>query len=153
MTRENGNELIIHFDRVHILMVNTMREEVRLFENGESREGTLIFKSDEPAAKASVNDVAQLMDMGIRFGVSYELLSRAAGLSAQKAFEVLGVKALLDKVATLTTEQERHQRFEGFEFSFTQMQPNGDTPEPKEKAAGPVGQGSSETPSKKKAAK
>jgi hypothetical protein len=153
MARENGNELIIHFDRVHIIMVNNSREEARLFENGESKEGTLIFKSDEPAARASVNDVAQLLDMGIRFGVSYDLLSRAASLSAQKAFELLGVKALLDKVASLTTDEERHQRFEGFEFSFTRMQPNGDTPEPEQKAAAPSGEGSSETPPKKKAAK
>jgi hypothetical protein len=151
--RDNGNELLIHFDRVHIIWVNTSRGEARLFENGESKEGTLIIKGDEPAAKVSVNDVAQLIEMGLRYGVSYDLLSRVASFSAQKAFEVLGVKALLDKVAELTTEEEKRQRFAGFEFSYTVQQPNGDKPKEEEKSAEAAADGPSGSAVRKKPTK
>ncbi|MCA0456123.1 MAG: hypothetical protein LCI00_19250 [Chloroflexi bacterium] len=110
--------MAIHFDGVHIITVNFSRKEAKLFENGGSQTGTLIFKKDEAAAKASIDDPMKLIDMALSFGVSYELLARVASPHSMKVFETLGVKAFLDKVVDLTTETERHQRFEGFEFSF-----------------------------------
>ncbi len=154
MPKQDGSELVIHFDRVHIIMVNKSRGEARLFENGESQEeGTLAFKSDEPAARADINNVAELVDMALRFGISYSLIARTATFGAQKAFEMLNVKAMLDKVQELTTEKERHQRFEGFEFSFTTQQPNGDKTDPTPKTAEGVTTGVPENGSKKKTTK
>lgn len=137
MPKTTGNELVIHYDGVHIITVNYTRQEARLFENGGSKEGTLVFKSDEPAAKASITDAMQLVDMGLRFGVSYDLLSRVAAENVLKTFELLGVKAFLDKVVALTTDTERHQRFEGFEFSFAKVPGNGTAPQPTEAPAEP----------------
>lgn len=88
-------------------------------------EGTLIFKKDEAAAKASINDPIKLVDMALSYGVSYDLLTRVASPHSLKVFETLGIKALLDKVIDLTTETERHQRFEGIEFSFGAITTNG----------------------------
>ena len=126
MAKSTGSEWAIHYDAVHIITVNFDRAEARLFENGGSSEGTLIFKSDEPAAKVSITDAMQLIDMALRFGISYDLLARTADADTLKVFEHLGIKTLLDRVVALTTELERHQRFEGFEFSFAKL--NGETP-------------------------
>lgn len=126
MARSDVGGLAIHYDAVHIITVNS-RGEAKLFENGGAKEGTLIFKSDEPAAKASTSDAMGLVDMALRFGVSFELISRTADVSILPIFERLGVKDFLDRVVALTTDQERHQRFEGFEFSFAHSA-NGDQP-------------------------
>jgi hypothetical protein len=135
MPKAESGGLVIHYDRVHIITVSGLRREARLFENGGAGDGTLIFKSDEPAAKAPVTDAMQLIDLALRFGVSYDLLSRVADAEVLKIFERLGVKDFLDKMLALTTEQERHQRFDGFEFTFMQAMQEQPPPIPDEAPA------------------
>jgi hypothetical protein len=147
MPRSDVSALAIHYDAVHIISVNS-RGEARLFENGGAKEGTLIFKSDEPAAKAATTDAMGLVDMALRYGISYELISRTADASVQPIFERLGVKTFLDRVIAMTTEQERHQRFEGFEFSFAKGSNGEGQPEPDAKPEEKAG----DATAKKKAA-
>lgn len=109
----------IFFDTVHILSVNQSKQEARLFENGGSGAGKLLIKSDEPADKVSVADAMQLLNMGLRYGVSYELLAQCATEDARVTLERLGAKEFLDRMLTLTTDDERRMRFQGFNFSFT----------------------------------
>jgi len=117
--------MAIHFDKVHIITVNYTRKEARLYENGGATEGTLIIKGEDAGVKAPLDDPMKLFEMALSYGVSYELLSKVASPHALKVFEMLGVKALIDKVVGMTTERERHQRFEGFEFSFGATASNG----------------------------
>ena len=108
----------MYFDAVHILSVNYAKQEVRLFENAGADAGKLLVKEVEPADKVAVGDAMQLLNMGLRFGVSYELLSQCAGEEARATLEKLGAKEFLDRMLTLTTDEERRLRFQGFNFAF-----------------------------------
>lgn len=80
-----------YFDAVHIISVNYARQEVSLFENGSTGEGELLFKRDVPAAKVSLNDPFQLMNLAIHFVLSYDLLARFADEELLQFFEQLGI--------------------------------------------------------------
>jgi hypothetical protein len=106
------------FDGVHILSVNYTKLEVRLFENAGAGAGKLLVKKDEPAEKCSITDALQLLNLGLKFGVSYDLLAQCAVDEARVTLEKLGAKEFLDRMLSLTTEEERRLRFQGFNFAF-----------------------------------
>jgi hypothetical protein len=108
----------MYFDAVHILSVNYAKQEVRLYENAGTGAGKLLVKKDEPADKVSITDAMQLLNMGLRYGVSYDLLAQCADEDARATLEKLGAKAFLDRMLSLTTDDERRMRFQGFNFSF-----------------------------------
>jgi hypothetical protein len=119
MTGSNGEySWGMYFDAVHILSVNYAKQQVSLFENAGAGAGMLLVKKDEPADKVSVTDAMQLLNMGLRFGISYELLSQCAGEEARATLERLGAKDFLDRMLSLTNDNERRLRFQGFNFSF-----------------------------------
>ena len=109
----------MYFDAVHILSVNFSKQEVRLFENAGTGAGTLMVKKDEPADKVSITDAMALFKMGLLYGVSYDLLAQCATEEARGMLEKLGAKEFLDRMLSLTTDEERRMRFQGFNFSFT----------------------------------
>lgn len=118
MTKDGKFNWALFFDEVHILSVNSAKQEVRLFENGGTGAGKLLVKSDEPADKASIADAMQLLNMGLRFAVNYELLVQCATDEARGTLERIGAKEFLDKILSLTTDDERRMRFQGFNFAF-----------------------------------
>lgn len=119
MQKPEGCEWGIYFDPVHIVTVNYARREARLFENGGYGEGKLLFKKDEPAARVSVNDPFQLMNLAIHFVISYDLLAQLADEEALAFFEQIGIKDFLERLATTTTEVDRRHRFNGLGPKFT----------------------------------
>jgi hypothetical protein len=125
-----GKGLVIYFNSVHIISVNHKREEIRLFENGGSTEGKLVFTTDEPAGKASVKDPFQLIQLALEFGVHYDMLSQVASKDALSVFEKIGAKEFIEKVASLTTDQERRERLHGLGYRFGGQSKDGKTGEP-----------------------
>jgi hypothetical protein len=116
---EKGFSWAIYFDAVHILSVNYARREVRLYENAGSGDGKLLVTKDDPADKVSINDAMALFKMGLLYGVSYDLLAQCATEEARGMLEKLGTKEFLDRMLSLTTDEERRMRFQGFNFSFS----------------------------------
>ena len=108
----------MYFDAVHILSVNYAKQEVRLFENAGTGVGKLLVKKDDPADKVSITDAMALFKMGLLYGVSYDLLVQCADDEARTTLEKLGAKEFLDRMLSLTTDEERRMRFQGFNFSF-----------------------------------
>ncbi len=138
--------LVIYFDGVHIITVNHKRGEARLFENGGSGEGKLVFTSDEPAGKASVNDPFQLIQLGLLFGVRYELLSQVATQEALAMFERLGAQAFIERVASVTTDQERRERLRGLGYRSGSQNKDGKDSEPATPLTSPNGEQASQPP-------
>jgi hypothetical protein len=108
----------MYFDAIHILSVNYSKQEVRLFENAGTGAGKLLVKKDEPADKVSISDAMALFKMGLLYGVSYDLLVQCADDEARLTLEKLAAKEFLDRMLSLTTDEERRMRFQGFNFSF-----------------------------------
>jgi len=119
MVKPDGIEWGVFFDDVHIVSVNFSRQEARLFENGGSGKGKLLFKSDESAAKVSLNDPFALLNLAFHFVVSYELLAQVADEQALKFFEQVGAKEFLERLSAATTDEDRRNRFNGLGPKFT----------------------------------
>ena len=120
----------MYFDAVHILSVNYAKQEVRLFENAGTGAGKLLVKKDEPADKVSITDAMALFKMGLLYGVSYDLLAQCATEEARGMLEKLGAKEFLDRMLSLTTDEERRMRFQGFNFSFANSNGHNEIAEP-----------------------
>jgi hypothetical protein len=119
MPKPAGVEWGFYFDPVHIISVNYPRGEARLFENGGSGEGKLLFKKDEPAAKVALNDPFQWMNLAIHFVVSYELIAQVVEEETLRFFEQVGIKDFLGRLAAATSDADRHHRFTGLGAKFT----------------------------------
>ncbi len=128
MPLPNGCEYAIYFDSVHIIAVNE-RDEARLFENGNSGKGRLLYKRGDPVAKVSVTDPFQLLNLAVHFVISYELLSQIADKDALKYFERIGTKEFLERVAEATTEEDRRNRFNGLGPKFSNFEKETKPPE------------------------
>ncbi len=108
----------LFFDEVHILSVNGVKKEVRLFENGGAGAGRLIVKNEQSASVASTDNAMDLFSLALRYAVKYDLLIQCATEEAKAALERLGAKDFLDRILTLTNDDERRMRFQGFNFAF-----------------------------------
>lgn len=122
MPLPDGCEYAIYFDSVHIIAVNE-RDEARLFENGNSGKGRLLYKRGDPVAKVSVTDPFQLLNLAVHFVISYELLSQIADKDALAYFERIGAKEFLERVAAATTDEDRRNRFNGLGPKFSNFEP------------------------------
>lgn len=118
MARHEGIEWGFFFDAVHILSVNYVRQEVRLYENGGSGKNRLLFKKDEPVTKIGLDDPFQLMNLAIHFVVSYDLIAQIADEEVLAFFEKVGLKELLERLVAATTEEDRRYRFTGLVPKF-----------------------------------
>jgi hypothetical protein len=121
MAKPSEFERAIYFDATHILSVDYTRQEAWLYENGESGDGRLLFRRNEPAARVSIVDPFQLLNLAVHYAISYELLSQVADENGLKFFEQIGAKAFLERVAAVTTEEDRHNRFLGLGPKFTNL--------------------------------
>lgn len=140
MPRQEGIEWGFFFDPVHVISVNYARGEARLFENGGSGKNRLLFKKDEPAAKISLSDPYQMMNLAIHFVVSYDLLAQVADEDTVKFFEQVGIKDFLEKLAAATSDEERRLRFTGLVPKFStffskEARPGGQSPPANDKKA------------------
>jgi hypothetical protein len=106
-------EWAIFYDPLHILSVWYSRQEVRLYENGGSSEGKVLFKRDEPVAKVSIADPFELLNLAFHFVISYDLLAQIADEKALAYFEQIGAREFLERMAAVTPEQERRHRLNG----------------------------------------
>jgi hypothetical protein len=121
MQPPEGCEWGIYFDETHIITVNYGRQEIRLFENGGSGKGRLLFTKDDPAAKIPANDPYQLMNLAIHFVLSYDLIAAFADEETLRFFEEVGVKDFLQRLRAATTDADRRHRFSGLGPKFTSM--------------------------------
>lgn len=125
MPKPEGCEWAIFYDSVHIFTINYTKAEARLFENAGSTEGQLLFAKDEAVAKVPISDPFQLVSLALNFAIRYELISQIADSEALKILEQLGVKDLLDRVQSLTTEGNRRQQLRGLGLKFNSSRPDG----------------------------
>lgn len=108
----------IYYDAIHIVTVDYGRQEARLYENGGSGDGRLLFKRDEPVAKVSITDPFQLINLAFQYVMSYDVLSQIAETDAITFFDRTGVKEFLDRMVEVTPEADRRGRFEGLSPKF-----------------------------------
>ena len=118
MTKDGKFNWALFFDEVHILSVNGAKQEVRLFENGGAGAGRLIVKNDQATSSASTNSPMELFSLAVQFAVKYDLLIQCATDEAKVVLERIGAKDFLDRILTLTNDDERRMRFQGFNFAF-----------------------------------
>lgn len=118
MTKDGKFNWALFFDDVHILSVNSAKQEVRLFENGGAGPGRLVVQSDQAASFASTANAMDLFSLALKYAVKYELIIQCASEEAKAALEKLGAKDFLDRIVSMTNDTERRMRFQGFDFSF-----------------------------------
>ncbi len=117
-TKDKPFNWAIFFDEVHVLSVNGAKQEVRFFENGGAGAGRIVVKSDQTPSVASTNNAMELFSLALQFAVKYDLLIQCATDEAKVALERIGAKDFLDRILSLTNDDERRMRFQGFLFSF-----------------------------------
>jgi len=116
MSVNNGVVQTIMWDEVHVVTVNYQRQELFLSENGGSSPGELRIKESHTVIRADLRDTFKVLDIAVRYAIRYELLARVLDADIVKVFEQIGVKDLLDRIVSLTTEAMRRNRFEGLSF-------------------------------------
>lgn len=116
MASSNGYDQSILWDEVHVLTVNHHRHELFLAENVGGTPGELRIKEPTMTIRAEMRDPFRVLDMAMRYAISYDLLARVLDADVAAVFEQMGVKELLERIIALTTEQMRRTRFEGISF-------------------------------------
>jgi hypothetical protein len=120
MPSNNGYQQSILWDDVHVLMVNYSRREMYLYENAGSEPGMFHIRTADAGARATITDPFEILDMAVRYAVSFELLARILDAEVVRVLDAIGVKDFLTKLVSNTTEELRRNRFKGLNFfAFT----------------------------------
>jgi hypothetical protein len=123
MASNNGYQQSILWDEVHVLIVNYSRREMYLYENAGGQPGVFHIRTAEAGARADIADPFDILDMAVRYAVSFDLLTRILDAEVVRVLEAIGVKDFLTQLASNTTEEIRRNRFKGlnfFEFTINQ---------------------------------